>query len=111
MTGQDLVAVTELKKKGQRTITLEGGHMLLYTRVIQEQKLYFLINRFNKEGNKIGQHIRKIIMVELDIEDRTNTRIVIADASNDDDYVIKKDDFWGELTGISENLNGRILFF
>lgn len=110
----EILAETELNKKGQGIIDLERGNMLVYSGVKEKCKAVDWVECIIKMDlvKKVTkwEYISEIVsIVELDIENGTNTSIVILYAPNEDETVSKVDVFWYKLPGITEILYGEFL--
>lgn len=88
--------------------------MLQYSGVKQEQKaaggVECIVKMDLVEKVTKWENISEIILiVELDIENWTNTGVVIVYAPNENETVSQNDNFWDELSGIIKNLKEKIL--
>lgn len=113
-TKLDLLAITETKKKGQGIIELERGHILLYSGVNPEVRAAEGVGCIIKEelvkSIKRWEFISgKILKVEMQLDQQNTTTVVIVYGPGDGETANKKDEFWEELTEITEKLNGRVI--
>lgn len=110
----DILAISETKKKGQGIIEMEGGHILIYSGVHVDSQakegVACLIKpeHVNKITNWEGINGR-ILKLEIKLQEKGNTTIIIAYGPNEDDSINKKDLFWEEMEGAIEDVSGRLI--
>lgn len=112
--GLDILGVTETKKKGKGETVLKGGHVLLYSGVDGKERaregVGCIIEKKNLKYLKKWTGItERILKVTLEIEKHIETTIVVAYGPNEDEVANVKDNFWEQLTEISEEAKNRLI--
>ncbi|KAK9718505.1 hypothetical protein QE152_g23125 [Popillia japonica] len=123
---RNLEWLTETKKKGKGEILIKGGHLLLYSGVKEEKRATEGVGCFIKK--EYFKYVRnwtgvteRILKVEMELEEATKTTIICAKLDrgnrknievygpNEDEQASIKDEFWDQLTEITERSEGRLL--
>lgn len=110
----DILAITETKKKGNGIIELERGHILMYSGVNQETRAAEGVGCIIKEELRKSilnwEFITgKLLKVELQIDKQNKITLVIVYGPGEDEIARKKDEFWEQISEITESINGRVL--
>lgn len=109
-----LLAITELKRKGQGIIETEGEHILIYSGVPISERAQAgvgcIINKEWKKGIQSWEFIsERILKIELkNIIQETVTAIIVY-GPNDNGKAEEKDNFWMKLQETVETSKGKIL--
>ncbi|KAJ3650568.1 hypothetical protein Zmor_016658 [Zophobas morio] len=108
-----MLGITETKKKEQGEVEMEGEHLLIYgtmsyTRAREgvgciDKKEH---RKYIKQGRFISE---RILQIEMRLEGRNNTKIIITYGPKEDEKMEIKEEFWHELTEIVENLVGQTI--
>lgn len=108
-----LLAITETKTKGQGSLELEGGHLLIYSGVPQnlraEAGVACLVRKDIKTKIKAWSYIsERILTVELIRSETVKETIVVVYGPSEDEKAILKDEFWEKLQTTLDNSKGKI---
>lgn len=117
-TKVDIMAICKTKKKGQGVIEMEGGHILFYSGVNEETRAREGVACLIKAEhvNKIKKWDllnEKIIKLEINLQEKENTIIVVAYGPSEDENAHKKRRILGKYVegcrkckGASHNIRG-----
>lgn len=110
----ELLAITETKKKGEGSTTTKNGHLLIYSGVKNNMRakagVGCLINkRIAESVYRWKSWSERILSVELkDLNNEVKTIIVVY-GPNEDNSTETKEQFWDELTTITEEAIGTVV--
>lgn len=110
----DIIGITETKRKGQGEVELHNGHVMFYSGVeITERAregVSCIIHRKNTKYIKQWSAINeRILKIEMEIDKRINSTILVVYAPNEDDSSSNKEKFWDRMAEEVEDTEGRLL--
>lgn len=112
--GIDILGITETKKKGKGEVVMKGGHVLMYSGVDLNQRAKEGVGCIVRKENM--KYVRgwtgiseRILKIELELDEQTETTIIVVYGPNEDETATRKDHFWEQLNEITEESKGRLI--
>lgn len=113
-TGLEIMALTETKKKGRGQVTMDKGHIFIYSGVKIEERAAggvgcIIHRKMAEQVYKWEGRSERILMVELRDRKKCIKTLIIVYGPNEDDTTGNKEKFWEELAIITEDAKGKII--
>ena len=112
--GLDIIGITETKKESKGEIMMKGGHLLIYSGVEMKERAREGVGciiakdsiKYLKEWTGVSERILKITMK---LDKHNETMILVVYGPSEDETIKNKDNFWEELTEVTEEAKGRLI--